>query len=234
MEARLGPFGPRFSRLGACGELDKVFCRTGSTGYRHRGNGRSEKEAMQSVELFPVSRAAEVLDFWFGECGPDKWFAGDVAFDREVARRLGSWHKRACGGSCEAWRGTPEGSLALIPLWDRVSRHLDRGTALAFAWDEAARGLCKGALAAGHDRALSTAVEKLFLYLPLEHSEDLADQEASVRLISALGNRDWTDYAVRHRDIVARFGRFPHRNQALGRASTAEELAFLQQPGSSF
>jgi uncharacterized protein (DUF924 family) len=234
MEARLGRFGPRFSRLAACRELDKVFCRMGSTRYLHRGFGRSEKQTMQSAVLFPVSRAAEVLDFWFGECGPDKWFAGGEAFDREVAGRLGPWHKRACGGSCEAWRGTAEGSLALILLWDQVSRHLGRGTALAFAWDETARGLCKGALAAGYDRGLPSAVEKLFFYLPLEHSEDLADQEASVRLISSLGNRDWTDYAVRHRDVVARFGRFPHRNEALARASTAEELAFLEQPGSRF
>jgi len=184
-------------------------------------------------QIYAPARAAEVVDFWFGESGSDQWFGGGAAFDRQVAQRLGPWHAQACAGACDAWRSGPQGCLALILLFDQVPRHLYRGEARAFQWDPAARKLCNAVLAQGFDRALDPAA-RLFVYLPLEHSESLSDQERAVALIAGLGNENWSDYARRHRDIIARFGRFPHRNAALGRASTAAERAFLTEPRSAF
>ncbi|MCY1012744.1 DUF924 domain-containing protein [Nannocystis pusilla] len=124
--------------------------------------------------------------------------------------------------------------MALVILLDQFPRNMFRGTPEAFASDAKAREVANAALDAGHEHAL-TQEERLFLYLPLEHSEELADQERCVELMRALDETPmWLDYAVRHRDVIARFGRFPHRNAVLGRESTAEECEFLMQPGSSF
>ena len=177
---------------------------------------------------------AEVVEFWFGPGMKERWFECDPAFDAEVRARLGAPHERAAGGELGAWRDSAEGCLALIVLLDQAPRNLFRGQARAFATDAAARELTGHALAQGFEAAL-TQDQRGFLYLPLEHSETLDDQEASVRLTAALDEDPaWHDYAVRHRDIIARFGRFPHRNAALGRRSTPEEEAFLEQPNSSF
>lgn len=175
----------------------------------------------------------EVLDFWFGSGREQQWFARSDAFDREVAQALGPWHRRARAGELEDWREQAGGALALVLLLDQVPRQLYRDKPEAFASDAHARAVAEQAIARGQDQQLSAA-EKLFLYLPLEHSEDLADQERAVALISALGDAEWTRYAVIHRDIIARFGRFPHRNAALGRDTTPEEATFLQEPDSSF
>jgi uncharacterized protein (DUF924 family) len=191
----------------------------------------------------------DVLTFWFGPPGSPplanakRWFERDAAFDAEIAARFGELVKRAGAGELEAWRDTPTGALALVIVLDQFSRNLHRDSALAFANDPAARDVAKDVRARSLDRALPPVL-RAFLYLPYEHAEDLALQEESVALFAELraeappelaGYLDEAlDYARRHRDIVARFGRFPHRNAALGRASTPAEIEFLEQPGSSF
>jgi len=197
-----------------------------------------------------VARSVEsVLAFWFGPPGSpplgkaERWFAADPAFDEEVRERFGELAARAAAGELEAWRESPPGALALVIALDQFPRNLYRGSARAFATDAAARDVCLDAQARGFDRALS-AVERWFLYLPLMHAEDRALQQRSVALFEALAAvaepalaealGQAADFARRHRDVIARFGRFPHRNEALGRASTREEIAFLAEPGSRF
>jgi uncharacterized protein (DUF924 family) len=197
-----------------------------------------------------VARPVEsVLAFWFGPPGSPPlgraghWFAPDPAFDEEVRARFAELAERAAAGELEAWRESPPGALALVIALDQFPRNLYRGSARAFAADAAARDVCLDAQARGFDRALSR-VERWFLYLPLMHAEDRALQERSVALFEALAAgagpelaealEQATDFARRHRDVIARFGRFPHRNAALGRASTREEIAFLAEPGSRF
>ena len=177
---------------------------------------------------------AEVVEFWFGPGMQERWFKSDPAFDAEVRARLGAPREAAVAGELGAWRDSAQGCLALIVLLDQAPRNLFRDQARTFTTDAAARELTGHALAQGFDAAL-TQDQRGFLYLPLEHSESLEDQDLSLRLTAALDeDPSWHDYAVRHRDIIARFGRFPHRNAALGRQSTPEELAFLERPGSSF
>ena len=182
----------------------------------------------------------EVLDFWFG---PDhglsrrEWFRKDAAFDAEIRERFVALHERAAQRGLESWREAPESTLALVIVLDQFSRNLYRHDPRAFAQDAYALECAKQAVKRRDDFAL-LPVERQFLYLPYEHSEDLADQERGVELMSALDafepTRGISQWAVRHRDILARFGRFPHRNATLGRASTPEEIEFLRQPGSGF
>lgn len=181
-----------------------------------------------------MSALEEVLAFWFAEGRQAQWFKGSEAFDAEVRRALLPLYEAACDGRYESWRRDPRGCLALVILLDQVPRNLHRGTPQAFASDAAALDVTRHALREGFAPALSE-VERLFLYMPLEHSEDLKDQRDCVRLTAALeSNREWLSYAEGHRDIIARFGRFPHRNAVLGRESSEEELDFLKQPNSSF
>ena len=176
----------------------------------------------------------EVLDFWFAEGMAERWFVKDPAFDAEVRARLLPLHERAAAGELAAWRASARGCLALVILLDQVPRNVFRDDPRAFTSDAQALTITKHARNRGFDRALPQ-IERVFLYLPLEHCESLADQELCVTLIGALDeNPEWRDHAVRHRDIVARFGRFPHRNAALGRETTLEEAAFLELPDSSF
>lgn len=184
--------------------------------------------------------AAAVLDFWFG--WPDSagfgrpraaWFRRDPAFDADIRARFLADQELAAAGAYDGLATAPPGALALILMLDQFPRNLFRGSARAFACDPAARHVAARVVDAGWDRAMRD-VERLFLYLPFEHSEDLADQDRSVALIAALGDGEWTRYAERHREIVQRFGRFPHRNAALGRETTAAERAFLLEPNSSF
>lgn len=177
--------------------------------------------------------ARAVLDFWFGEAGPERWFKKDPAFDATVRARLGGLYAEAAAGRLDAWRDSPRGCLALIVLLDQVPRNIHRDDARAFATDARAREVLAEARARGFDAALE-ARERHVLYMPLMHSEDLADQRDSVALFEALGDPNAADFARRHEAIVERFGRYPHRNAVLGRASTPEEEAFLREPGSSF
>jgi uncharacterized protein (DUF924 family) len=190
-------------------------------------------------------RAQAVLDFWFG--APDdplhrspreRWFTKDPAFDAECARRFGDLIEQALAGSLVHWAATPTGALAQIVVLDQLPRNVFRGRARAFAGDARALAAAQAMVTAGDDRALS-GVQRQFVYLPFEHAEDLAMQREALRLFAQLERDEPAlagvlHWAQRHHDIVERFGRFPHRNAALGRASSDEELAFLQQPGSGF
>ena len=181
----------------------------------------------------PAQTAEDVLEFWFDEATRPHWYLRSEAFDARVRDELGPLHARAVRGELDAWATEPRGALAVIILLDQASRNLHRGSADAFASDALALKHARATVDAGHDRAF-TEVERVFLYMPFEHSEALADQERCVALMSELPTPQWRDYAERHHRIVARFGRFPHRNAVLGRESTPEELEFLKQPGSSF
>ena len=181
-----------------------------------------------------AASADAVLRFWFEEIAPAQWWKVDPDFDEALRVRFGALHRAACQGECWPWRAAgPRGRLAEVIVLDQFSRNLHRGTAGAFAADGMALALAQEAVAAGHDQALPPP-QRVFVYMPYMHSESRRVHGEAVRLFTALGIADHLDYEHRHRAIVDRFGRYPHRNAALGRASTAEELAFLQQPGSRF
>lgn len=181
-----------------------------------------------------MSEIADILRYWFDESGPQKWFAGGPAFDAEVRARLGAAHDRAAAGALDGWAATSDGALALLILLDQVPRNIFRGTPRAFATDAKALAIANAAVAADHDLA-QPVPRRVFFYLPFEHSERLDDQRTSERLVrQRSGEENAILYAVRHREIIERFGRFPHRNAILGRPSTAEELEFLKEPNSSF
>lgn len=194
----------------------------------------------------------DVLGFWFGSGVDDAavaaekaglWWDKSSEVDRVCTERFGDDLALAADGGLDDWAERARGRLALIVLLDQLSRNIHRQTPAAFAQDAAARRLCHDGLGLGHDRALR-CVERVFFYMPLEHSELLADQKLSVKcyqsLLAAAGDdfrevcRGNLDYACRHLHIIERFGRFPHRNAILGRTSTREEADFLEEPGSSF
>ena len=170
----------------------------------------------------------EVLDFWFGELGPEQWFSKDAALDARIRARFGALHAQLLDGDAQGVAGLRATQAAVIVL-DQFSRNLYRDDARAFAGDATARRLARAAIESGGDAGLPAA-QRMFLYLPFEHSESLADQQLSLRLYEALGNAEWTRYARAHHDLIARFGRFPHRNALLGRASSAEEVAAMAGP----
>jgi uncharacterized protein (DUF924 family) len=185
-----------------------------------------------------MAEPSTILDFWF-EGDPSerrkKWFEKNPAFDAECARFTG-WIRDARTGRYDAWAATPKGGLALIILMDQLSRNVFRGLAEAFAADPHARGIARGMIETGFDTML-TAAERTFVYLPFEHAETMPDQNESVRLFESLGDAAGTetiDYAHRHRDVIREFGRFPHRNAALGRGNTPAEEVWLARPGSGF
>jgi len=174
-------------------------------------------------------RAAEVVRFW-REAGMRAWFNGGEVFDRQCEERFLDAHLAAARGECESWLDTAEGALALLLLLDQIPRNVFRASGHAFASDGLARQCADRALAAGHDAAFEPTL-RAFFYLPFEHSEDPADQRRSVELFRSLGNATYTEYAIEHQRVIERFGRFPHRNRALGRESTAEERAWLDAGG---
>jgi uncharacterized protein (DUF924 family) len=175
----------------------------------------------------------KVLDFWFQQSEPKDWFMKSDTFDEKVRTILGPLYEKACSGDFDQWQETAKGAVALCILLDQVPRNIFRGSPRSFDTDAQALEITKAALRKGYEKELSQE-EQSFLFLPLEHSEDLADQEKSVELFKLYGNDSTYDYAIRHRDIIARFGRFPHRNEVLGRTSSEEEEEFLKQPGSGF
>lgn len=187
-----------------------------------------------------TSLAPDVLSFWFGEGAergkPHKrWFEKDPAFDAEVASRFRNLYDRL--STNRDWLDAAPQCLARILVLDQFPRHIYRGSAQAFSSDAPALEAARHMVAKGWDRSL-LPVERMFAYLPFQHSESLADQERACELHQPLKafpeTADTERYAIAHRDIIRRFGRFPHRNAALGRASTPEEIEFLKQPGSSF
>ena len=178
---------------------------------------------------------AAVIDFWYAPESAAAWFNPSEAFDVEVRRVLGALYERATAGELDRWRESAEGCLALCILLDQAPRNMFRGTPRAFGSDPQARAVATHALARGFDLLLAEDERRLFFYLPFEHSEEMVNQERGVALCrERLADPGYLRSAERHREIVARFGRFPHRNSVLGRSSTPEETAFLSQPFSSF
>lgn len=174
----------------------------------------------------------DLIAFWH-DAGPARWFARDAAFDAAIAARFEALHHHAARGELAAWGDSWDGSLALLLLLDQFPRNLFRDSAHGYATDPLARAIADRAIAAGHDIQAPAGL-RIFFYLPFEHSENLADQHrcmALVQTLDAASGSDFTRWAALHRDIVIRFGRFPHRNAALGRTSTAAELAFLADGG---
>jgi len=200
-----------------------------------------------------MSEIDSVLEFWFGSCGADgsldpakkkMWFGDGRRHDDAIRGRFGAVHERAARGELTGdWAATPSGRMALIVVLDQFSRHIHRDTAAAFAQDPAAQALVVEGLGADVDHKLIPA-QRAFFYVPLEHAEDRELQRLGVRCFDGLARvvappwraeyDSFLDYAQRHREIIERFGRFPHRNAVLGRQSTKEEEAFLKEPGSSF
>jgi uncharacterized protein (DUF924 family) len=173
--------------------------------------------------------AAEVVRFW-REAGMQAWFNGGEAFDRECEARFLDAHLAAARREREDWLDDSDGALALLLLLDQIPRNVFRGSGHAFATDGLARHYADRALAAGHDAAVEPAL-RAFFYLPFEHSEDPADQRRSVELFGVADMAAYRKYALAHQDVIARFGRFPHRNRALGRTSTPDEQAWLDAGG---
>lgn len=176
---------------------------------------------------------AEVLDFWFSEQVKPLWFKKSEEFDREIKKRFESMYLQAKTGELDQWRSVPHSALALIIVFDQFPRNMYRQTPQAFATDEQGVELTKYAIAHNYQLSL-TNEQQVFLYMPLMHSEDRTDQALSVELFTKLGKEDNLQFARKHQEIIDRFGRFPHRNQILGRESTTAEKEFLAQPGSSF
>ena len=179
------------------------------------------------------SHIDEVLEFWFEELTSDDWFGGGDAVDARIRERFLGLHEALRSHVPESWRTTKRGMLAAVIALDQFPRNMYRGDPRAFAADAAAIGLAREAIERGFDRTMSKD-ERKFLYLPFEHSEDPVEQARSVDLFSTLDEEDTLGYALRHQEIVDRFGRFPHRNEVLGRQSTPEEIEFLKDPNSSF
>jgi uncharacterized protein (DUF924 family) len=191
-----------------------------------------------------MSQANKILDFWFGK--PDEpgygkprkaWFTKNPEFDQEVRSRFITDYEQAATGQLDDWKASPLSCLALIILLDQFSRNMFRGQPEAFATDPQALAYAKYAIERGFDKEL-LPIQRWFVYMPFEHSENLAEQHQCVELFSTLQNypecTSGVDYALRHLKIIERFGRFPHRNKILDRETTLEEAEFLKQPGSSF
>jgi uncharacterized protein (DUF924 family) len=193
------------------------------------------------AQLFQAS-VGDVLDFWFGPQGSrnaarPEWFRKDEKFDAQIRDRFGELHARASRRELDDWRRDSASMLALVIVLDQFSRNLFRDDARAFLQDAYARECCREAIARG-DEAKLLPCERMFLYMPFEHSEDLADQRYAIDRMRSLEafpeTKGLTQWAEKHEAVIRRFGRFPHRNAALGRASTPEEAEFLEQPGSRF
>lgn len=194
-----------------------------------------------------------ILDFWFGDSVDNDaaianrqsslWWDKSPATDEAIRKRFEAQVQAAADGLLDAWKDSPEGWLALILLTDQFPRNIHRGTPESFGFDPVARTLCLDGIEAGVDQRLRP-IQRVFFYLPLEHSESMPDQQLCVDLMRSLARSvpedqrppfdHFVDFAVAHRRVIERFGRFPHRNEILGRDSTDEEVEFLKQPGSSF
>lgn len=194
-----------------------------------------------------MSQIDEILGFWFGSGSQDTgaesgkrraiWFKQDIKFDQTIQTRFKQDYEQVAAGKLDHWKASPQGCLALVLLLDQFPRNMFRGDPQAFATGSQALSVAQHAIAQSFDQQL-LPVQRWFIYLPFEHSENLEHQHRAVELFRQLGDDpdslDVLSYAIRHRDVIQRFGRFPHRNKILGRATTPEEAEFLKQPGSSF
>lgn len=176
-----------------------------------------------------MTTASEVVTFW-REAGMAKWFRGGEEFDRECESRFFAAHMAAARREYDGWMGDAEGALALLVLLDQIPRNIFRGSGHAYATDPLARHYAARAIEAGLDVEVEPGL-RTFMYLPFEHSEDIADQHRAVALYRAMGDETYLDYAIRHLEVIEQFGRFPHRNHALGRINTPEEQAWLDAGG---
>jgi uncharacterized protein (DUF924 family) len=218
-----GPFKLRLAAGDEPGRDGVVWFLPGSID-RH---GDRERRVMNSAII------DDILGFWFGELTYQDWFRRDEAIDATIASRFGGVYHELRDGVPEAWLQTPRGVLAAILVLDQFPRNMFRDDARAFATDDMALALAKQAIADGMDETL-TPDQRAFIYMPLQHSEDDADQALSVGLYAMLGIPLNLDFALRHKAVIDRFGRFPHRNAVLGRQSTEAEAAFLAAPGPPF
>lgn len=174
-----------------------------------------------------------IIKFWFEEIQPAHWWKKDIEFDSLLIERYTELHAQASASELYEWRRDPEGRLAEIIILDQFSRNMYRDTPMAFSQDAMALALAQEAVACGADQALSPQ-QRNFLYMPYMHSESLKIHEAAVALFEKSGAQSSLEFEIKHKRIIERFGRYPHRNGILGRSSTAEEIEFLKQPGSSF
>ena len=188
---------------------------------------------MNAKKLITVEEAANVLAFWFDELDSSQWFKKDTGLDTLIRSRFEPVHSAAANGELWPWRANAEGRLAEIIVLDQFSRNIYRDTPRAFTCDSMALVLAQEAIRAQADFVLTTE-QKTFLYMPFMHSESLDVHDVAMELFNTEGMENTLDYEVQHRDIIARFGRYPHRNDILGRPSTPEETRFLGQPGSAF
>ena len=186
-----------------------------------------------STRLQPEVASQPVMDFWFGELDARQWWQPSESLDALIGQRFSDIHRQAARCELFAWRTTPLGRLAEIIVLDQFSRNMYRNTALAFAQDALALALAQEAVACGADQHVEP-VQRAFFYMPYMHSESLAIHDQALVLFSQDGMASNLDFEQRHRAIIERFGRYPHRNVALGRVSCNEEIAFLNSPGSSF
>ncbi|MCG8668702.1 MAG: DUF924 domain-containing protein [Pseudomonadales bacterium] len=174
-----------------------------------------------------------VIEFWFNETDEKFWWAKDDEFDNQIRERFGDYHAAAVTGDLFDWRSAPEGRLAEIIVLDQFSRNMFRNMPWAFAWDGMALVLAQEAVNCKADQALDNT-KRAFMYLPYMHSESAKIHEQAVTLFNVPGMEDNYQFELKHKEIIDRFGRYPHRNELLGRESTDEEIEFLKQPGSSF
>lgn len=209
-------------------------CRAFGSGHAQASACRAHTGSRQSGDRGSRTVVHEdVLHFWFEQLEPAQWWRKDHALDATIRARFAELHACAARGELFAWRGTPRGRLAEIIVLDQFSRNLYRGSRDAFACDPLALALAQEAVACGADRALRQA-ERCFVYMPYMHSESLLVHDVGLALFERNGDASTLEFERRHRSIIARFGRYPHRNVLLGRESTAAETAFLAEPGSSF
>jgi uncharacterized protein (DUF924 family) len=192
------------------------------------GEGERPMVCVSSSAEDDLSVARALVAFW-SEAGPERWFERDAALDRAFHERFLAAHEAAAAGKLAGWSASPTGALALVLLFDQFPRNCFRGTPRMYATDAQARALAAVAIEAGYDRQIEQAL-RVFFYLPFQHSEDLADQDRSVALYRAFYPIN-AEYAEGHRDIIRRFGRFPHRNAILRRATTPAEQHFLDEGG---
>lgn len=185
--------------------------------------------AAEALDINPED-AREVLDFWYGALTPEQWWKRDATVDAEIVLRFASLYERLADEVSKEWLASPGGRLAAIIVLDQFPRNIFRDEPRAFATDDRALEIAEQTIAAGEDTSLSQS-ERAILYMPYQHSEDGAVQARSVELFEALGDANQLEFAIKHKQIIDRFGRFPHRNKMLGRDSTAEEVEFLNQPG---
>lgn len=179
------------------------------------------------------SQLDDILKFWFEELDQKQWWVKDLELDKEIESRFSGVHKKAISGELDGWRRSPEGRLAEIIILDQFSRNIYRGKPLSFEYDLLALNLAQETVQTKEDTKLEP-IKRLFLYMPYMHSESLEVHNEAVKLFEDLGFESNLKFEHAHRDIILKYGRYPHRNEILNRESTKEEMEFLSQPGSSF